>query len=114
MAQDPKRKKRFCAGSKTSPGTAEHAIEFCPLFDDERRKTKIRLRQFGLRDDNIWSLIKKAGGAVKDWPVKVRVAKKRAIISEVNGFIGRIMLQKKNIGPQLLCARFSPEHDCRS
>ena len=32
----PREKKRFCAGSKTSPGTAEHAIEFCPLFDDER------------------------------------------------------------------------------
>ena len=66
------REQRICTCGKTSPGTAEHAIEFCPLFDDERRKTKIRLRRFGLQDDNIWSLIKKAGGVMKDWPVEVR------------------------------------------
>ena len=104
----PRERKRFCAGSKTSPGTAEHAIEFCPLFDDERRKTKIRLRRFGLQDDNIWSLIKKAGGVMKDWPVEVRVPKKRAKISEVNGFIGRMMLQKKNITPSSFALDLHP------
>ena len=39
-----------------------HAIETCPLFDNERRKAKIRLRELGLLDENIWNLIVKGGG----------------------------------------------------
>ena len=45
-----------------------HAIEKCPLFDNERRKTEILLRELGLLDENIWYLIVKAGGALKPWP----------------------------------------------
>ena len=51
-------------------GDCEHAIEHCPIFDKDRRKTKnnrkIRLRELGLRCDNIWALVKKAGGPMKD------------------------------------------------
>ena len=54
------RELRKCArGAKI--GTPTHAIEKCPLFDNERRKTKIRLRELGLLDENIWNLIVKAG-----------------------------------------------------
>ena len=45
---------------------------------------------------------------MKDWTIGVRVAKKRAIISEVNGFIGRNMLHKKNIGPSYFALDFHP------
>ena len=47
-------------------GDCEHAIEHCPIFDEDRRKTKIRLHELGLRCDNIWALVKKAGGPMKD------------------------------------------------
>ena len=45
---------------------------------------------------------------MKDWPVEVRVPKKRAKISEVNGFIGRMMLQKKNITPSSFALDLHP------
>ena len=38
----------------------------CPVFDKDRRKTEIRLRELRLRGDSIWARIKKAGGPIKD------------------------------------------------
>ena len=83
----PKELRKCACGAKI--GTPMHAIEKCPLFDNERRKTKIRLRELGLLDENIWNLIVKAGGAMKPWPEPVE--KKRAVLFEVNAFIARIM-----------------------
>ena len=60
-------------------GTPMHAIEHCPLFDGERRKTKIRLRELGLLDENICHLIRKAGGAMKAWPDPIRARAKAAL-----------------------------------
>ena len=56
----PRELKKYACGAKF--GAPMHAIETCPLFDNERRKTKIRLRELGLLDENIWNLIVKGGG----------------------------------------------------
>ena len=82
---------RHCAcGAKRR--TAEHTIEHCAIFDSERRKTRIRLKQFG----------KKAGGPMKSWPNPIE--KRRAVITEVKRFIGHIAAIKADkkdgsIGP---------------
>ena len=86
----PREHRKCECGAKM--GSAMHAIEHCPLFDNERRKTKIRLRELGLRDDNMWHLISKAGGEMKTWANAVE--KKRAVLTEVNAFIARIIEKK--------------------
>ena len=81
-----------------------HAIEQCPLFDGERRKPQVRLRELGLLDENIWHLIIKARGAMKAWPDPIE--KKRAVLSEVNAYIARIMAKKKSTLPNFQCGHF--------
>ena len=87
----PKELRKCECGAKQ--GTPMHAVGKCPLFDNERRKTKIRLRELGLLDENIWSFIVKAGGAMKTWPDSVE--KKRVVLAEANAFIARIMEKRK-------------------
>ena len=87
----PRDKRRCACGAKK--GSAMHALEHCPLFDVERRKLKIRLRELGLLDENVWHFITKAGGAMKQWLEPVE--KKRAVLTEVNAYIARIMQKKK-------------------
>ena len=48
---EPREFRKCACGAKI--GRPMHAIEKCPLFDNERRKTKVRLREFGLLDENI-------------------------------------------------------------
>ena len=63
-ARVPRHQRTCECGAKK--GDCEHAIEHCPIFEKDRRKTKIRLRELGLRCDSIWALVKKAGGPMKD------------------------------------------------
>ena len=82
------RKERLCRCGKAI-GTTEHVLETCRLHDSERRITKIRLKELGMEDTDIWNLVKKAGGPMK--PGMRTVERRRKIISETNALIGRIM-----------------------
>jgi len=74
-------------------GTSEHAIEHCKMYDHERRITKIRLQELGMRDTSIWNFVSKAGGPMKT--KKEGLEQRRKVISEVNAYIGKIMARKK-------------------
>jgi hypothetical protein len=83
------RDQRTCeCGAKK--GDCEHAIEHCPIFEKDRRKTRIRLRELGLRCDSIWALVKKAGGPMKD--AIDPIEQKRKVLMEISAYIGRIAL----------------------
>ena len=83
---------RVCTCGKAI-GTCAHVIEYCQEHDEDRTRTKTRLRDLGMKNTNIWDFIKEAGGREGH-----NVEKKTKALREINAFIGRIFAKKKDRG----------------